>query len=93
MTTFKKILGAAVTALLVSAPVAATAAQPVRPATALVSSQGKGIKSGIRSGSAKKGESALAGGGAIVAGAAIILLVGGAVLIADDDDDEVVSPD
>jgi hypothetical protein len=64
--TFKKILGAAVSAMLVAAPVAATAAQPVRPAAALVSGNAKGIQSGIRASGVKKGDSsAIAGLGLV----------------------------
>jgi hypothetical protein len=94
MTTFKKILGAAVTALLVSAPVAATAAQTVRPMTSLVSAQGKGIQSGLRTGVAKKGQSAADGTGTALAVGGVILFGGGLyLLLKDDDDDDLVSPD
>jgi hypothetical protein len=76
MTTFKKVLGAAVSAMLVSAPVAATAAQPVRPSASLVSSQSQGVKSGIRTSSVKKGENSALGGAGL-----IFFIIGGAAFI------------
>lgn len=95
----KKILGSAVTAMLVSAPIAASAAAPVRPAASLVSASTSvaqtGVRSGIRQGVAKKGGSAADGDntGAYVLGAiGLGLAIWGIIEITSDDDKD-VSPD